>query len=485
MITPQIVGLDETTWRSQPQQIGHGYALDLETFDSWWLPLKKLREVKESRQSFFESPALVGCALAVGRELYDRLWGFDAGMRQWGNEDLDFALKAWTMGARVLHDPVATVAHRFQRQFTDYEVTAEYPLANQIRAARKHFTQSVWGDWVLPAQQQQGLRLKDHPEGLWASAWEIFQRDRQSAEHERAYLLSRRTQDEFWFAKKFDRSWPTMGGDQALLKQAPLPPHVLFAEAMATPAFTIVHETAATQPDDQTRTTIGVGEAVNLSLSNNASANWTVSGNAQVGPSSGATAVMTAGDQDTDITLTATVGNDSSSVTFTVVLPTLVSMVAPSDGSYIHNVNRPDVGFCASVYVGPATVNFLGMEVLEEQAHAVATGVYSEFNGSGHQALNPVGFTGNISGGLGSEVSGSDTIYSGYPTPNPPFEPGLESLSIPWDFVVPWVGTNNAFNDVQSYCQLESDETTLVAFKAGAEVTIQVSSASMNTDIDC
>lgn len=208
MITPQIVGLDETTWRSQPQQIGHGYALDLETFDSWWLPLKKLREVKESRQSFFESPALVGCALAVGRELYDRLWGFDAGMRQWGNEDLDFALKAWTMGARVLHDPVATVAHRFQRQFTEYEVTAEYPLANQIRAARKHFTQSVWGDWVLPAQQQQGLRLKDHPEGLWASAWEIFQRDRQSAEHERAYLLSRRTQDEFWFAKKFDRSWP-------------------------------------------------------------------------------------------------------------------------------------------------------------------------------------------------------------------------------------------------------------------------------------
>jgi GT2 family glycosyltransferase len=234
VITPQIVGLDESTWRSQPQQIGNGYALDLETFDSWWLPLKKMREVKEGRQSFYESPALIGCALAVSRELYDRLWGFDQHMRQWGSEDVDFALKAWTMGARVLHDPGATVAHRFQRYFGDYEVSAEYPLANQIRMARKHFTQSVWEDWLVRAQEQQRLKLKDRPEGLWASAWEVFQRDRASAEHERAYLLSRRQRDEFWYAKRFERSWPTMGGAN-LLAQPALPPHVLFAEPLASP----------------------------------------------------------------------------------------------------------------------------------------------------------------------------------------------------------------------------------------------------------
>ena len=235
VITPRIVGLDEASWKSLPQQIGHGYALDLETFDSWWLPLKKMREVKEARRTFFESPALVGCALAVSRELYDRLWGFDPHMRQWGNEDLDFALKAWTMGARVLHDPEATVAHRFQRDFADYEVNAEYPLANQIRSARKHFTQSVWEDWVTRAQQQPRLRLKGHPEGLWASAWEVFQRDRPSAEHERAYLLSHRVQDEFWFAKRFDRSWPIVGTGASVLTQTALPPNVLFAKAMSTP----------------------------------------------------------------------------------------------------------------------------------------------------------------------------------------------------------------------------------------------------------
>jgi len=234
VITPQIVGLDETTWKSQPQQLGNGYALDLETFDSWWLPLKKMKEAKEGGQIFFESPSLIGCALAVSRELYDRLWGFDPHMRQWGTEDVDFALKAWTMGSRVLHDPGATIAHRFQRHFGDYEVSAEYPLANQIRAARKHFTPSVWEDWLVRAQDQKRLKLRNHPEGLWASAWEIFQRDRKSAEHERSYLLSRRQQDEFWYAKRFDRSWPTFGGVN-LLAQASLPPHVLFADPLASP----------------------------------------------------------------------------------------------------------------------------------------------------------------------------------------------------------------------------------------------------------
>jgi len=85
-----------------------------------------------------------------------------------GNEDLDFALKAWTMGARVLHDPEATVAHRFQRKFADYEVSPEYPWPTNP-AARKHFTESVWEDWLARAQERNRRKLKNHPEGLWAA----------------------------------------------------------------------------------------------------------------------------------------------------------------------------------------------------------------------------------------------------------------------------------------------------------------------------
>jgi glycosyltransferase involved in cell wall biosynthesis len=203
IITPRIEGLDGETWKSLPQQLVSGYALDLETFDSWWISEKKMKEVKVGGQTYFESPALVGCSLAVSRDLYDHLWGFDVHMRQYGVEDLDFALKAWLMGSRVLHDPEATVAHRFQHLFSGYEVGAEYPLANQIRSARKNFTQSAWEEWVERAQENNRKRLADHPEGLWARAWEIFQKDRASAEQERSHLMAKRVRDEFWFARRF------------------------------------------------------------------------------------------------------------------------------------------------------------------------------------------------------------------------------------------------------------------------------------------
>jgi GT2 family glycosyltransferase len=334
VVTPQIVGLDETTWRSQPQQIGNGYALDLETFDSWWLPLKKMKEVKEGRQTFYESPALIGCALAVSRELYDRLWGFDQHMRQWGSEDVDFALKAWTMGARVLHDPGATVAHRFQRYFGDYEVSAEYPLANQIRTARKHFTQSVWEDWLVRAQEQQRRRLKDHPEGLWASAWEVFQRDRQSAEHERAYLLSRRPQDEFWYAKRFDRSWPTMGGAASLLAQPALPPHVLFARPEASPAPVLI----SIDPDQG-----GQGQTVPVTLSGSNFDGVTINAPSGVTPSISSQDATTI-DGTFDISATAPLntrgtvsvtnasGLQSNTVTFAILVTPSITSISPNNG---------------------------------------------------------------------------------------------------------------------------------------------------------
>ena len=363
VITPQIVGLDEASWKSLPQQIGHGYALDLETFDSWWLPLKKMREVKEAQRTFFESPALVGCALAVSRELYDRLWGFDPHMRQWGNEDLDFALKAWTMGARVLHDPEATVAHRFQRDFADYEVNAEYPLANQIRSARKHFTQSVWEEWVTGAAQQQRQRLKGHPEGLWASAWEIFQKDRASAEHERIYLLARRTQDEFWFAKRFDRSWPNIGSGATLLTQAAIPPHVLFAKPMATPPPP--PQVDSIDPDNACS---GVGRISGvISGTNLGGATVTGSGpiSVEVGSATNTTIDVTfdigAFQPGTyDITVTTPEGSDTGEFT---VNPMSVGGIDPESGCLGDNVTVTITGTCFLSPEAPPTVTGDGVTV--------------------------------------------------------------------------------------------------------------------------
>ncbi len=127
IVTPQVAALDVKRWRNDPSQVGHGYRLDLEKFGCGWLDLGKMRKFREGRRQFYESPALIGCALAVSRELYEKLLGFDPHMRSWGVEDLDFGLKCWLMGHRILHDPEATIGHRFQSAFHNYAVPFEHP----------------------------------------------------------------------------------------------------------------------------------------------------------------------------------------------------------------------------------------------------------------------------------------------------------------------------------------------------------------------
>ncbi|HUQ68330.1 MAG TPA: glycosyltransferase, partial [Planctomycetaceae bacterium] len=210
IITPAVPALCTARWKNATGQIGHGYRLDLERFDCGWLPLETLRAAPHRGRQFYESPALIGCALALSRELYDTLWGFDAHMLFWGVEDLDFGLKCWLMGYPILHDPEAVIGHRFRQAFDNYEVPLEQLLVNQLRMARKQFAPGVWSDWVERCRQRHPGRLADHPEGLWARVWTLFEEQRASAESERSYLQSRRVRDEFWYAERFGLDWPRL-----------------------------------------------------------------------------------------------------------------------------------------------------------------------------------------------------------------------------------------------------------------------------------
>lgn len=147
-------------------------------------------------------------------------------MRLWGVEDLDFGLKAWLLGYAILHDPVPKVGHRFRRAFDAEGMPMEQMLANQLRMARKHFTDGVWADWVNRCRHRHPGGLTDphqSPEGLWAKAWLRFEQDRPSAEFERAYLLGRRTRDEFWYAQRFGLRWPRLQSDAELPPAYPEP----------------------------------------------------------------------------------------------------------------------------------------------------------------------------------------------------------------------------------------------------------------------
>ena len=84
IVTPRVPALDVERWSNSSKQVGHGYSLNLERLESSWLGRNKLRALRESGRDFYESPALIGCALAVSRELYDTLMGFEPHMRMWG-----------------------------------------------------------------------------------------------------------------------------------------------------------------------------------------------------------------------------------------------------------------------------------------------------------------------------------------------------------------------------------------------------------------
>lgn len=200
VVTPAVPALDTERWENKPHQVGHGYRIDLERFDSAWVGLDRLRPSAELPW-LRESPALIGCCLAVTRDLYERLRGFDADMRFWGVEDLDFGLKAWLMGHPILHDPGAAVGHRFRAGFDNYGVPMEHVVANRLRMARKNLAEPAWEDWVRRARGRE-------PVGLWEPAWAAFEARRSSAEREREYLLSRRVHDEFWYAERFGLDWP-------------------------------------------------------------------------------------------------------------------------------------------------------------------------------------------------------------------------------------------------------------------------------------
>ena len=210
IVTPTIAALQEGPWQSDLARVGHGYAIDLRSFEPHWLPLDELQRVAGAR-GMLESPALMGAAFAISRSLYETLWGFDRSMRSWGLEDLDFGLRSWQFGYPILHDPDAVIGHRFRDAFETYDVPLEHVLLNKLRMARKNFTESVWSDWLASCRESSEGMMPGHPEGLWAYVWQLFEQGRQSVEQERSYVQAHRDRDEFGYAERFGLAWPRIG----------------------------------------------------------------------------------------------------------------------------------------------------------------------------------------------------------------------------------------------------------------------------------
>jgi GT2 family glycosyltransferase len=199
VVSPTIANLDVASWENDLDQIGHGYSVTLKSFELGWIPLEDMPRHGATR--FHAQPTFIGCVVAMSQRLYDRLWGFDTGMLVYGTEDIDFGVRAWLMGHAVLHDPEPVVGHRFRGDVDGHLLPSDYLLSNQLRMARKVFTDAVWFDWLGRSSMQQ-------PSALWEAGWQRYLAGNESVERERAYLMANRRHDEFWYAQTFGQGWP-------------------------------------------------------------------------------------------------------------------------------------------------------------------------------------------------------------------------------------------------------------------------------------
>lgn len=352
-VTPQIPALDVKTWRNDHERVGNGYTLDLLTLQCEWQSLDQMRPVREAGLQFFESAALIGCVFAVGRQVYEYLWGFDPQMRYWGVEDIDFGLKCWLMGRRVLHDPKAVVGHKFQSRFERYSVPVEHVIVNELRTGRKHLTHTVWEEWVQHRRGRVEAQAAGYPEGLWARSWHLFQGGISSVEQERSYLHARRIHDEFWYAQRFKLDWPKL---QSTLAAA----RTLTAHAGPSPSPGPSCNLTGISPASASLFT-GEPQKFVASGSNLGSVKWTTSASANPATGTGPTFTTrwsAVGNQ----TVTATCGGVSKTVTVKVhsLDIQINNTAATNDDLVVLNSTHPPRQFninCQMRLLGPSAGN--------------------------------------------------------------------------------------------------------------------------------
>ncbi len=83
-------------------------------------------------------PLVCGCFLALRREVFTQVGGFDAGLVLWGVEDSELSIRLWTSGYECWVVPGVDVQHAFRARFP-YEVKWEPVLHNRFRLASLHF----------------------------------------------------------------------------------------------------------------------------------------------------------------------------------------------------------------------------------------------------------------------------------------------------------------------------------------------------------
>ena len=69
------------------------------------------------------TPLLAGGCLAISKEVFIDIGGFEHGFKTWGREDEEISLKLWLMGYKCAVEPACTVLHIFRQNDVPFLLT--------------------------------------------------------------------------------------------------------------------------------------------------------------------------------------------------------------------------------------------------------------------------------------------------------------------------------------------------------------------------
>ena len=219
------------------------------------------------------------------------------------------------------------------------------------------------------------------------------------------------------------------------------------------------------------RTTIGIGEDVDLTVSPGP-ATWNiVSGGGSLASTSGTTVTYTAPDRVATVVIKATGSGCTCSITLNVIEPT--SLLFQKDSNFKHTTGRPDCGYLAKVFVQPDTVSFHNIEVRELNSAATLTGFYDipswrtpriTHQGAGQTHSAWLNVDPCVVGSGSPGIPWKDQIYSG--DPGGAFADGTMTFPITWEFHV-GAGAEKAFPGFQQIARVDGATGTCTQSKDG------------------
>ena len=140
------------------------------------------------------SPLLPGCCLAMRRDTFHGVGGFDDGLIRWGGAEHELGLRLWLLGYEMWLVPGIECVHLF-REERPFRVKWSWVIHNRLRLAYLHFSRARIARVIETLRGHEGF-----PEAaaLLADS-DVWAR--------RAALARRRVHDADWYFERFGPSW--------------------------------------------------------------------------------------------------------------------------------------------------------------------------------------------------------------------------------------------------------------------------------------